>query len=156
MTAYQVLHAWLETQIGAAKHVRPQGYEMPGERTSAWPETRARAAALVENLPMYDILKPDLVEYFQRGFAEWERSERCLFFQEILEDHLRKHPFYASVVHEIEQVKTPVRVCELPELAERLGVSHRVAQKMCKDGKVVGAYQFERRWYIPSTDLARL
>ena len=113
------MQVWLESQIGAAKHLRPQGYEMPGEGTSVWADTRARAWVVVEALPMYGLMRSRLVEYFQGGLKDLADLLLVEEFMASLEAELRRAPFYPTTLRDVEEeAKTPVVWVSCAEAAE--------------------------------------
>lgn len=153
MTAYQVLHAWLETQIGSAKNFRPKGYEMPGEGTSAWADTRARAAALVEGLPMYCLCRERLQGYMTGGLKDIADVELVLMALEPLEDWLKLNPFYPSTPEDVESGRTPVTWWSCQEVAEYLGFKPQTVRNMVHQGVFISVISYRRSLKIKSSEV---
>ena len=153
-TVYQVLHAWLETQIGSCSSIRPRGFEMPGDALSTWSDTRARAAAIVEGLPLYDLCRRDLAEWCQVGLKD---LGLVLDFLASLEKHLSDYPFYASTATGTDETaRTSVVYRDVPTVAAELGVTTTYLRKtLCEmpTSLPFGTFSEKRSWRIHPLDI---
>lgn len=153
-SSYQVLQAWLETQIGSAKHVRPQGYEMPGEGTSVWPDTRARAALVVEAIPMVDLMRSRLVEYCQGGLTDLADLILVEEFMTALEASLARTPFYPTTARDIEdEARTPVVWISCAEAAEVLGCTRQYVRELVCDGVLKHTISYRRNLQLQRSEV---
>ncbi len=154
LTAYQVLHAWLETQIGACSSMRPRGFETPGDSLSTWSDTRARAAAIVEGLPLYDLCRLDLIKWCQVGLHD---LGLVVDFLDSLEKHLADYPFYASkALDNQDAARITVVYKDLPTVAAELGVTPKELRKMLCDMPIslpFGTFCEKRYWRIHPLDI---
>jgi hypothetical protein len=153
-TAYQVLHAWLEIQIGQCRSVRPRGYEMPGDTKSTWGNTKARAAALVESMPLYDLCRRQLMEWCQAGL---EDVVLVAEFMAGLEAHLQDYPFYPSSLADVEDgAGTIVVFRDVASVAKELGISESYLRKrLCTmpTSLPFGTFNDRRTWMIHPLDV---
>ena len=154
-TAYQVLHAWLETQIGSARAVRPRGYEMPGDSRSTWGATKARAARIVESLPLYRLCQRDLVTWCQAGLKELGLVGE---YMASLEEYLSEFPFYASQLEDMVEEKSLNQVVyrDAKSVAKEIGVSEGYLRKvLCTmpTSLPFGSFNVRRKWHIHPMDI---
>ena len=156
LTSIEVLHYWLETQIGAADRVLPTGYDRLSSK-GASADTRARAANLVASFPLYPLCRLLLVEWCQAGAKEPSLAD---IFIEELECHLRQFPFYATTAMEMEdEEKLPIQWLTVEDAARRLGLSKdclRIRLDRFKTSLPFGTYKYERQWHVHPYDLEAL
>ncbi len=148
------MQAWLETQIGSAKHLRPQGYEIPGERASTWADTKARAAILVESVSMYALVRSRLIEYFQGGLTDLPDLILCEEFLSNLEAELKRAPFYPTTQQDIEEEsRTPVVWVSCAEAAELLGCTRQWVRELVSDGVLKHTITYRRNLQLQKSEL---
>ena len=156
-TAYQILHAWLETQIGGSGPTRPRGFEVPGDGLSAWGDTKARAAALVESIPLYSLCKRDLIEWCQAGLKELGLVGE---FMARLEGYLSQYPFYASTLADVEEgARSAIIYRDVTSVARELGVAEGYLRKvLCTmpTSLPFGSFCERRSWRIHPMDVNAL
>lgn len=150
-SSYQVLQAWLETQIGSAKHLRPSGYEMPGEGSTAWPDTCARARVIVEGLPMYDLLRRQLVEFCQVGLDDLGLVGDFLI---ALNQYLKEYPFYPTSREDLEDTaKTPVVWISCADAATLLGCTSQRVRQLVFDRKLIHTITYRRNLQLQRSEV---
>jgi len=148
------MQVWLESQIGAAKHLRPQGYEMPGEGTSVWSDTRARVLVLVESLPMYELMRSRLVEYFQGGLKDLADVLLVDEFIASLEAELQRASFFPTTLRDVEEeAKTPVVWVSCAEAAEILGCTRQWVRELVSDGILKHTITYRRNLQLQRSEV---
>jgi hypothetical protein len=155
-TASEVLHCWLETQIGSCDQLLPKGFERSSSN-GALADTRARAAQLVSSFPLYSLCRPLLIEWCQGGLKEPSLADIFIFE---LQNHLHQFPFYSTTAKEMEdESRLPVLWLSVEDAASRIGLSKdclRVRLDRLKTSLPFGTYKYERRWHVHPNDLEAL
>ena len=119
----EVLYAWLESVMGAAKRVYPTGYDK-SESSGAHADTCRRAACIVESLPAYNIMRWRLIEYLQGGEKLYHADKMLIEdFEYQLGKYLMQNPFYQTTASDLEEsAKVPVVHRTVESVAGELGV----------------------------------
>ena len=127
---------------------------MPGDSLSTWGDTRARATAIVEGLPLYDLCRRDLAEWCQVGLKDLGLVGP---FLESLEKYLQEYPFYASLTSDVEDAsRTSVTYLDVPSVANELGVTQGYLRKvLCEmpTSLPFGSFTERRSWRIHPLDV---
>ena len=128
---------------------------MPGSKLSTWADTRARAAAIVEAVNMYEIAKPYLVQYLTGGLSDDRDLEICNYIVDQLDDFLKVSPFYPTTPEDMELGKKPADVYDIESAANALGVTKCCLWERLNKCEVQlpRGFKFERKWSLYSEDI---
>jgi hypothetical protein len=128
---------------------------MPGDTNSTWWDTRARAAALIESLPLYRVCERELIEWCQSGLTELGMVGD---YMASLEEYLSQYPFYVSILGDVAEngSRTPVKYLDVSSVAMEIGMSEGYLRKHLSTMPTslpFGSFNERRKWNIHPLDV---
>lgn len=150
------MEGWLENQ-NAMSDAKPDGLSN-GTSSGAWKETCRRATALVESKPMYDLIKPRLIDWVTINFPKIDSFELCQLFERELCSELLRTPFYATTTaYMIDQARKDIDHKTVDVVANELNVKRQTLRNALDRLKITlpyGSYVDDKhRWHIHPLDV---